>query len=463
MTEKNTAKRTVRKRAKGSGTLVLRGGKWQARWRVNGKVYVRTTGTGNRRKAERRLLEYTADFRSRDERHIVDCLVARVRGLDAEIEKAEDERAALPMMAAWATYRRLQTRPDTGPHTLEMYESQWWRLIGWLKKNHPEITTIQQVTRPVAEAFAEDLAARFTAGTFNKYRTFLHGAWDALAEVARLKSNPWDAIRRKRQTPHPRRALTADELRRVLAGTQGEMRTLFALGAYTGLRLGDCATLQWESVDMASGTLTVTPRKLRRRGLAASVTIPLHPTLVAILAQTPKDARHGPVMPQAASEYEYDSAKLARRTQRVFRAAGIETQTRDGGGRAKIEVGFHSLRHTFVSMSANAGAPLAVVQRLVGHSTPTMTMHYYHGTTDAARAAVASLPSLLDAVSIEDGKTAQAETDASAGRVAALCDIALGMTDAELAEAAERLAAIRRGRGARCPLTDGGGNGTMSA
>ena len=81
-------------------------------------------------------------------------------------------------------------------------------------------------------------------------------------------------------------------------------------------------------------------------------------------------------------------------------------------------------------MSANAGAPLAVVQSLVGHSSPTMTMHYYHGTTDAARAAVNALPSLLEA---DGARSADDRADAPAGRVAALCAIAREMTDGELA------------------------------
>ena len=435
------ARRTPRKRGKGEGTLVLRGGTYQARWQVNGKIYVRSTGTGSKREAEKRLADFTADFRSRNEKHIVQCLAARVRGLDAEIDRMADERAALPIMAAWTAYTRLQSRPDTGPRTMEMYESQYWRLVEWLKANHPEVKTIQQVTHPVAEAFAEYIARNFTAGTFNKYRVLLRCVWNALAETARLKTNPWEAIRRKKQTPHVRRALTADELKRVLAAASGEMRVLFAVGAYTGLRLGDCATLRWESIDMAARTLTVTPRKTARRGLAPAVTIPLHPSLYAVLDETPQGGRRGAVMPQTAALYDRDTATLAQRTRRLFEDCGIATRQRDGSGRARVEVGFHSLRHTFVSMSANAGAPLAVVQSLVGHSTPAMTMHYFHGTTDAARAAVNALPALVGG---GEGDASPEGLDAPSERVAALCAIAREMSDAELAEAAAAIAALRR-------------------
>ena len=47
-----------------------------------------------------------------------------------------------------------------------------------------------------------------------------------------------------------RRELTIDELRKVCQTATGELRTLLALGIYSGLRLGDCATLRWGEVDL---------------------------------------------------------------------------------------------------------------------------------------------------------------------------------------------------------------------
>ena len=39
-------------------------------------------------------------------------------------------------------------------------------------------------------------------------------------------------------------------------------------------------------------------------------------------------------------------------------------------------IGFHSLRHTFVTRALNAGASLQEVGRIVGHSSTVMTLHY---------------------------------------------------------------------------------------
>ena len=55
-------------------------------------------------------------------------------------------------------------------------------------------------------------------------------------------------------------------------------------------------------------------------------------------------------------------------------------------------VGFHSLRSTFITAMANIGAPMAMVQAIVGHMSPEMSMHYYRVNAEAARARIAALP-----------------------------------------------------------------------
>lgn len=64
------------------------------------------------------------------------------------------------------------------------------------------------------------------------------------------------------------------------------------------------------------------------------------------------------------------------------------------GRRCKVpEATFHSLRHTFVSMAANAGIPLHIIQSIVGHESRAMTWHYYHEDEAILREAIATIPS----------------------------------------------------------------------
>src|SRR5206468_1167221 len=54
-------------------------------------------------------------------------------------------------------------------------------------------------------------------------------------------------------------------------------------------------------------------------------------------------------------------------------------------------IGWHTLRHTFASHLAMQGAPLPVLQALLGHSSITTTMRYAHVAPSALRSAIEML------------------------------------------------------------------------
>ena len=267
-----------------------------------------------------------------------------------------------------------------------------------------------------------------------------------MGETARCTVNPWDGIARKMQSDgNGRRALTIEELTRVCSTLTGEMRVLFALGVYTGLRLGDCALMDWGTVDMARRVIVTTPRKTKKHKTV--VEIPLHPALFAILDETPARRRMGYIMPDMAATYERDTSAIAARIRRVFEAAGFETRAEiDGYSNRVAKIGFHSLRHSFVSLMGNAGAPLALVQSIVGHSNPMMTSHYFHARTDALANAVEKLPAITDGT--PDADIIEADAVATAPdaetRLQAFMAAFDALTAAERKEAARWIAKRQR-------------------
>ena len=56
-------------------------------------------------------------------------------------------------------------------------------------------------------------------------------------------------------------------------------------------------------------------------------------------------------------------------------------------------VRFHDLRHTFITLMAERGVPLLVVQAMVGHMSAAMVRYYTHISNRAARQAVELLDS----------------------------------------------------------------------
>ena len=101
------------------------------------------------------------------------------------------------------------------------------------------------------------------------------------------------------------------------------------------------------------------------------------------------------VNPTLADWYKNSKWRISHGLELIFKAAYIETSVRIEGRRTRTpEATFHSLRHTFVSLAANAGVPLPVVQSIVGHSSTAMTRHYYHENEEILRQAVAAIPAI---------------------------------------------------------------------
>lgn len=393
-------------RAKGMGSLEWHGGKWRARWVVDGQTFTRSTGETNEAKARKALEAFVAPFRLRDEAEAAERTARRAEadghartGADLRHEsRAKRERAAalvaFPLADAWRAYADSLLHREWTPKTAALNAARVGAFVDWMAAAHPDIRSARDVRPEHAQAFLRQLRRRATGKTFNDYRAILLQTWTALRRLpdSGVESNPFDGVARAERRSHARRELSVEELASVLACSSGEMRRLFAIGIYTGLRLGDAATLQWAAVDLERGFVSVRPRKTEHYG--TRVKIPLAPVLSRVLEETPERRRKGPVVPGLAALYLSGVAgekKLHRRIKRVFRAAGIETAAQ-GEHRKAVDVGFHSLRHTYVSLCANAGVPLAIVQAIVGHTSVAMTEHYFHAEDSALRGAAAALP-----------------------------------------------------------------------
>lgn len=355
---------------------------------------------------------------------------ARAKAEAEAAEALEREKRAITFAEAFAVYLTSKKRPDSGADTLRHYESQYNRLVEWIGRVHPEVTKMRDFTPEMAEQFLTDLEKTQSRNTRNKYLIFLRMFWRVLRwePDAQLAVDPWEGIKTLTQTPDEviRRELTVEELAAVAAvinsgeplplvreGGEGksgnirdvftyqgqsirdEVRRLFAVGIFTGQRLGDCASLDWSEVDLVNGIVRITPRKTERK-YKREVIIPVHPTFRAILAEIPRAGRRGAVMPIVAEMYAKNPSTLSKTIQTIMRTAGIKTSADapESGTRSRVAAGFHSLRHTFSSLMLNAGVSPAHVDAMLCHARGSMTMRYFHEHAEALARAVAVIPSL---------------------------------------------------------------------
>jgi len=422
-----------------TGHLFRRGTNFYVRWTVNGKVISKALRDeqGNaittKRDAEEARQKVMAPFTVADEATALESIVGKLAGRKAELAKLEDEQnPPLPISEAWTAFLASANRPDSGEETLYQYECQWSAFVDWMKEKHADIPTLRGVTKEIAEEYAGHLNhGRLSPSTCNKHLNLLTLVFRIVKTKAKLTANPWEDIQRKRIVTHSRRELTVDELKKVCQSAKGELRPMLAVGVYSGLRLGDCATLRWAEVDLPRGMIRRIPNKTARRN-PKPVIVPIHPVLRDLFAETPADKRGDYVFPETAALYARRTDMVTDMIQAHFKACGIKTHQpgtgpeAKGGKRAVIEVGFHSLRHTFVSLCRESNAPLAVVESIVGHSSPAMTRHYTHVGELAAGRAVAALPSIMG----EWKPEGQATKSDAAGRLSEARSIAESITEA---------------------------------
>ena len=444
-------------REKGMGNLQQeKSGRWTMRVCIGGKRYCRSTRTKDKAKAERFLQRFLAPLGLGERR--------------------------LPLADVWLEYVKSPNRNELSSATMKSKRLIWMHFAKWMEHNHLEVSDLAGVT---SEAIAEYLACLrvdHSATTYNGRVCVLREIFHVLANKAGLEEDPWEGVRLRPDDAHSRRELTVEELGRLLeaakkaSGTRRQRRagcpspqlptggtpigpgeqsnnqtieqsnnspdwhTLFLIGIYTGLRLGDCCKLDWSSVNLEQGVIQLIPSKTRRHAHGHPVTIPIHPVLRKALEEALEGTRrqrrarcpspqceavptgetpigpvgvcptgetpvgtarrpvNGPVLPEIAEGYRRSRWWISHEISAIFKAANIETSVKLEGRRTRTpEATFHSLRHTFVSLAANAGVPLHIVQSIVGHESTAMTRHYYHESAEALRQAVAAIPDFGEA------------------------------------------------------------------
>lgn len=304
----------------------------------------------------------------------------------------EDQRPRLSIGDAWEAFSISTERPQCSAVMLADYRRRWFQFADWMNSNHPDSPNMEDTTRQHANAFVQELDAdTISANRRNKIVQGCRLVFRVLADDCAGMLNPFRNIRNRTLTTHGHRELSEGELMKVCQSAEGELRTLLAVGMYTALRLGDACLLRWDEVALHTNRIAVVPRKTKRTG--KTVVIPLHPVLRTILEETPSSKRAGYVMPGLADGYGRDTATVCKMLRLHFESNDIETQERHPDQKqATCIVGFHSLRHSFVSMCAERGVPLAVVQELCGHGSPAIQKHYIHLGADATNAAINCLP-----------------------------------------------------------------------
>lgn len=167
----------------------------------------------------------------------------------------------------------------------------------------------------------------------------------------------------KQMEPKKRVPFTDLEVQHMLTFFTGFWRSAVILAKEGGFRLGDVATLEWDSFDTETGRIVVWTRK---RG--ARVSLPMTKEMKRLLKALPKeDSRY--VFPVEAEIYARASQNLSTYFPRELKKIGLDTNKT-----------FHSLRSNFVKANIENGKTVDDIRESLGHTegSDTMEKHYFN-------------------------------------------------------------------------------------
>lgn len=265
---------------------------------------------------------------------------------------------------------------------------------------------LADITRDDLQVFLQSKRNQTSAATTNNIRTIVGVFFEFCKLGGYLRDNPIDLVKQFASgddEAQARRPFSTTELNTMFNVAPSDFwKYMILAGFYTGLRLGDLATMPIGAVDFKERVIRITTRKTGRK-----MNIPLAPALHAMLLKLAKERKGAtptdPFWPDMAARYEKTGAGWfsQRFYDLVLVKAGLaqsiphrkkKSPKTHKDARRVNAVSFHCLRHSYVTTLAASGMNQQTVKELAGHSSDEINDLYTKLPLETMRAAIGKLP-----------------------------------------------------------------------
>ncbi len=318
------------------------------------------------------------------------------------------KRPILEHIEDWLADARAKGRAPLYVHTLgarlrRMIEDNGWKTLGDITAD----SFCRWREKPVVEHHAQSENRTVGPGTLNQYFEALRTFCIWCVKRGRMASNPVATVEKIDETNdvrRERRAVTDDEINRLLAVARADHGLVYRFILATGLRRKELRELEWgdlhlDAIPGAYVALRAQSTKARR-----GESLPIRKDLTELLRQHRGDAEN--------SDPVFRSIPSMPKHKKYLAAAGIPFEDEQGR-----RFDLHALRMQFITGLNRAGVPIRTAMALARHTDAKLTLRTYTdmGVFDLA-AAVEKLP----AVGVQPAAAVATGTDpgtpADAGR-----------------------------------------------
>jgi integrase len=363
---------------------------WHAGWRdVAGKFSLRSTKQVDRSKALSIALEWERVDKKLGRGGMVEHQVRQV--INDILEKVGEPVIDVPTVKNWFNEWITDKEASKAEKTAERYKTVVDDFLKHLADRADRPLTVL-TPRHVQGFMAKRQKEGVSSCTLNLDVKILRAALNRARRQGVIQTNPAEAVDLPEKQSVERGTFTSAEVKMLLDQAKGtEWETVIMFGYCTGARLGDCTRMEWENVDLVTGTLKFLETKNKKWAM-----VPLHPDLqehLSKLASSDKPQKH--ITPHMSGLGPGGRHGLSEGFKRIVTKAGLDLQTVQGTGVRKISRRtFHALRHSFTSALANAGVSPELRMKLTGHKSAEIHRGYTHLELETLREAIKKLPGL---------------------------------------------------------------------
>jgi len=287
-----------------------------------------------------------------------------------ELEE-ENVQTRTVSLADWATEYLDYARAKFAEMTYREKRDVFKRFFRTINPDLP----VEAFTARHALAYLQVQAEQRSGYASNKARKNLAAAWAWGIKYHGLPANPFMLVDRFPEERQPRYVPPEDDFWAVYEVAQGQDKVMLFAYLHLAARRSELFRLTWQDVDFALGRVRLSTRK-RRDGSLEYDWIPMTSELKAMLlrwweSRPAKDSQNVFVcLDETSFTREYYGKAFQKRQhlmQRLCKRANVKP------------FGMHAIRHLTASTLYHAGQPVAVIQAILRHKSPSTTERYLKG------------------------------------------------------------------------------------
>ena len=370
--------------------LQKRGGVWWIGWRHDGRLVRKSLRTSDKLLAKAELDRINSIAVTANSNAVTaDYIVAMTGKVPAK------KPTLAEFLQAWLAESEIET---TGA-TIAKYRQVVAEFTAAVNADSLPMR-VDDVTPEQVTQFLADKAARSSRETAQGFRKILRSIFLKAQDLGHVTRNPVPKASRRRGAAIDearKRPFTLQEIRDLTTRATPFWRFMIVAGFFTGQRMGDLVTLKRSNVHLDENVIRLTSRKTGKR-----VTIPMAKTLRTLLESIWPKQDEDYFWPERAQKYlTVGPSPLSQEFYGLLASVGLvvergpKHESKSVGrnaGRPDAVLGFHNLRHTFVTQVKMAGAPDSVARELDGHSSNLISSHYTHLPIESLEKAILTLP-----------------------------------------------------------------------